>query len=355
MDRRRSIIQKAAAFGAALMTVFFANVSSVRGAADHGGTCGGGGQSVVLSKDEVHFLDLLPENWLRSNSPMLVKHSDVLQMFFYNHPYVRHLAKSDTNFFDCATQQFRKYLGNSLTYERVKRLLSETQVMQVEFPLHSLPQNIYQQLDLAAPYFASDSARLVHDDQQTLAAYADNQLWVSRPLYEKMNGLYQCGLAVHESFRQINFAEMLEVALTTDEIELATRLLMGRLDADIDTQAAIKNVETKISHVKPGESLYDQADAADEKANKLRDELSLKKLTAKRARQLNQEISDLQNQSDNLRTGGVAASLSHPIAKQTIRLGIRNIFMQWTEELPANQYWDIRTLQKVNRDQFFSN
>ncbi|HWU43247.1 MAG TPA: hypothetical protein VN132_07415, partial [Bdellovibrio sp.] len=212
----------------------------------------GGGQSVVFADGTVRFMDLLTPEERPTSASQVMSWEQVRKVFFVSKPYVKQLARKVPNFFDCAKQVFQAHASESKAYTRVIPELEKAQVLDTEFQIMDFADNSDLQEFLAkypAPIFTFASPTLPLEYQQAVAAYAHNQIWMNARLRARMNSQDQCALAVHEGLRLANSLDYFKQLLTTSEIEILTRHLMGV--ENVDQRNEMQAVVEKSQQVKP--------------------------------------------------------------------------------------------------------
>jgi hypothetical protein len=322
-----------------------------------GGINGGGGSGVVFPDESVRFVDTLDEDsFIRAESSAL-NFTQVRTKIFKPVRYVRVLAKEDTHFFDCASSVLEQYSSEFPVLNSLVASLPEVQVLQVNFQLPTVSNSTnYAALNLKFPIIASASSRLPSDRQVALAVYANNQVWVSSPLYRRLND--SCGISIHEALRQLNYGHFLTTQLTQDEIEAATRYFLGK--SLVQDREQLFSAKNKFTATRMTASDYEEEIAKQEKLAKgaLKEILALgsKPSSESEASAWEQKAQTLGDQLDKasarvskLTAHSVSAGLSKPDIAGIVSTGIvENVFVTkgLVEPRKDGRSWDIYNLDR---------
>lgn len=203
-----------------------------------GGSHGGGGSGVVLPNGDVRFVDLLSSRETADASVTALGLTEVRKRFYNPNRSVTQLAQRDPSFFKCAATVLSRSVAVYPVFEKLIAELPQAEVLQVQFQIASIEESATRAIisSLKVPAVSTASHRLPMERQAALATYANNQVWVTNRLYARLSATDQCGVSVHEAFRQLNFSNVLPTALTQDEIEVATRHFMNAALSE-DSQA----------------------------------------------------------------------------------------------------------------------
>lgn len=325
----------------------------------------GGGDAVVFADGTVRLVDLLsPEEVEKSKSNMLIR-AEVTARFYEPNRYVRQLGKAYPQFFDCAIQQLRAKASESEFYQVLAKKLSDAQVFQVQFQSEFAPsEEALRKANLPVPIVGSPSPRISTAAQQPLASYANNQIWISQRLFEKLSSDDRCGLSIHEALRQSNFSGVLQKELTTQEIEVATRYFMGKNKPDplLPEYPRIADVLKKLHNVNPETDVRTtlaELQILNEQAKKILDiEKQRCDLTAEQRRQMRDDAQKIISKANDLSAVAHAQIVSNPLLQQLARLQESTgnglvvsalINSNLTQELSGDEYWDVVKLSRIKR------
>ncbi len=311
----------------------------------------GGGQGTISPDGQVQLVDLLtPEE---TSSALFLDASQVRQMFYEENRYVTQLAREDQQFFQCAKNIFEQNKRRFPSLQDLLAHLKNIKVLQVQFQIPSYEQRAnFPSHSHPLPLYASTSRRVPSTFQFALAAFANNQIWVSERLYLRLSQRGQCGLAIHEGLRLLNFSGGLREHLMTSEIELLTRHLMGITERTIAIRNQLQVALAKLTRrTLTAEENYQRARDLDRRAAQI--SRNLHNLNNEEMKIAEDEFWNLTTEAMRLRTQGTGILLQNPLIQQTRRLGIADsILIQsyLTERLNSTQRWDVLTLQKVEHD-----
>ncbi|MGZ3780822.1 MAG: hypothetical protein ACXVCY_09270 [Pseudobdellovibrionaceae bacterium] len=315
---------------------------------------GSGGQSIVSSENEVRFLDLVSKYDLEKkiSAGKLKAQSEVQYDFFNQSPYVGQLAFEDSHFFDCAIEILNQHQNEHPVFKDLIESLKDVDVFQVEFWLPNMAEAFYlSSINQAIPYIASASNRTSVHFQSTLAAYADNQVWISKRLTQRLSQSDRCGLSVHEALRHLNFSGLLTAHLTTTEIEVETRRLMAVPEFEKDSIS--KSASNKLNSRTPSYELINQtADKLQYLAGIYCDRQAELNYEGAKAIELGSLCTNLSAQASALRTEAVDGILKTPRLRQLTKLGIflpGQLKGALCKKLESNEVWDITRLQKIKK------
>lgn len=325
-----------------------------------GGSDSGGGNAVALSESEAKLVDLMTNEELKFAALNGLDRESVNLKIFGQRRYVKQLATEDSNFFRCANEKLSK-IANLPSILFLISNLKSVKVLQVEFNIPNLPLVIQQNIDSGIPLAASESERLSGKNQTALAAYAFNRLWVSNRIYSKLSLRDQCGLAVHESLRHLNFISVLKKPLSQNEIELMTRFLMD--DSLPEDGSLIEPTIQKLTQT--SESAISIASQADEELRLANEALRLLLLLGpaplqiteclaweKQASKLQDQINTHSARNSKLTALSIATGLEDPRMKELLKNGLilgNALDSQLVETLPPGEFWDILTFTKITR------
>lgn len=347
------------ALATALLSILYSSLPQVSFAHD-GGSHGGGGSGIVLANGDVRFVDLMTEAEIFSAKSQALGFKDVVDVFYKPNQYVRQAATEDKAFFACATEVLNAHSADFPVFKKLVASLPRVEVLEVQFPIVTTEDGpAYERLALKYPIVSTASNRLPADRQQALATYVNGQLWIAARLQSKMRTEDRCGLSVHESLRHLNFANMIETPLSQDEIETATRFLMGD-----EPRATLQNViAQKLSRPKATTTDYDvQAELAYQAAKDgLRKLLALgpKPDDATAAQKWEIEASRYQDQvnrasaaQSHLSAKAILSGLDAPEIKSVLSTGLvdrARIYGGLTTPLNGSKRWDLIRFKIVDR------
>lgn len=309
----------------------------------------GGGQGVVSPQGEVKLVEFLTAEEI--SSAAFLQANDVKNLIYETERYVSQLAYEDRQFFTCAISIFNRNTSRYPIFQRLIQNLNSTSVLQVQFQIPSYEQRedfYFHRLPL--PVLASTSSRLSPQFQFGLAAFANNQIWVSARLYARMAELHRCGLQIHEALRVLNFSGDLRESLSNSEVELLTRYFLGLSEVSRDSRLQVQRALVKLSRFQPTSSdVYAQAQELDRRAALIHRQLP--RLEGQQLEQATNEFWRLTSEAMKLRTAGTGRLLQNPTVQQYSQVGIADLILfqnLLTRPLDTNEKWDVLTLRKAN-------
>lgn len=301
---------------------------------------GGGGQGLISEDGRVQLVDLLTVEELSQKLMSPNKRDDI---FWRKDRYVKRIGQFIPDFFNCATDRFQQHETQLPILKSLRTHLKSVKALGVEFKFISIDEN---QIDynFKLPYVANYSNRIRQEDQNPIAVFTNGRLWVSNRLYKNMPKEHQCGLAIHEALRLLNFSSELEESLTTDEIEVATRYFM---DASLENDNVLGTIN-KIQNKKISKEEYlELSNEKEAEANALRDYRFnyWDSLSSEDRLRLESKQWELFNESSKLNALSVISKAKLPeINKFTNGIGIERDYLineGLTQNLAAYKYYDI--------------
>lgn len=323
-----------------------------------GGSDSSGGNGVVFSGSRIQLVDFMTNEDLNYAATNALDRQTVNLEFFGQRRFVKRLAVADRNFFACAEEKLEQ-MRDLPSIQKLLLNLKSVKVMQVEFNIPGLPITNQQQLELGLPIVASESDRLPGELQTALAAYAFNRLWVSARLFSKLSHEHQCGLAVHESLRHLNYISILKKSLSQTEIEIMTRFFMN-MSLPQDQLLIVPIIEKMMQTSETSASLAERADEELRLA-----QAALKSLLAmddrpddadkrlaweRRLQKLQAQISEHTARSSKLGAQAIITGLNAPEMKESLKNGLllgNALDAKLQETLPSDEFWDLLTFSKV--------
>jgi len=310
-----------------------------------GGDSSGGGQGIIYANKRVRFLDFVSEEDL----PETIVSEKVYDKVMYPERYVRKLGQIANNFFKCSNEKLLNFKDEFPVMKDLIGILNNVNPIFIKIPLVNVSQEMANKITEIKlikniPFYTIPSPSALTDIQNPIAIYKYNRLWISEPLFNKMSTVDQCGLAVHESFRHMNYSKLLTQDLSTIEIEVLTRYVFGvnfKSDSEILEQALEKLSRSMSSSI----DYREMSRKTQEEARIIKDYeyANWDKLTVSQRKKLDEKFWTLINQSDMYITQSVSATLGE-IASTTSNLMLETESVQnWM--LRDNGLIDIKTLQ----------
>ena len=276
----------------------------------------GGGMGIIFPDQRVRLLDYIQPSSL-PEKPMDTK--SIQTIFFNQDRYVKVVANEFPDFFNCATQTFSRFKSELPILYQIIDALNSTRVLAVEFRLLSTNIiNFSESNQPPLPIFSNYSPSIPFSFQEPLASFVNGRIWVSRRFHESLPPKDQCGLAVHEALRLINFGDYLEKQLSTYEIEIATRYIMNKSFPDDNYEVVVH----KMNQIKPNAEQYRQISKELLNKSKKLGEYRFKhwnELTEKQRDELESKEWELLNKASEATTKAVTSTLKNPEINKFIK------------------------------------